>query len=62
MKQVKTDIDNQRSADIHIAKSLEKTIPRPKLVKEYACPNTLTDRLEEVSIGYRKMHKPSVIN
>ena len=28
---------------IHIAKSLEKPTARPKLVKEYACPNTLTD-------------------
>ncbi len=31
--------NSQRFAAIHIAKSLGKAIARPKLVKEYACPN-----------------------
>ena len=57
MKQVKTEIDSQRLAVIHIAKSLEKTTPRPKLVKEYACPKTQIDRLEEGSTGYNKQYK-----
>jgi hypothetical protein len=29
------------SQSIHIAKSLKKTALRPKLVKEYVCPNAL---------------------
>ncbi len=44
----------QRFTVIHIAKSLEKSIARPKLVKEYACPNTLEYRLEKGSTGYNK--------
>jgi hypothetical protein len=40
--------NSPRFAVIHIAKSLKKAIARPKLVKEYACPNTLTDRGKEV--------------
>ena len=42
MKRIKTDMNSQRFAVIHIAKSLEKATARPKLVKEYACTNTLT--------------------
>ena len=54
MKRIKTDIDSQRFAVIHIAKSLEKATAQPKLVKEYACPNALNDSLEEGSTGYNK--------
>jgi len=54
MKQIKTDIDSQRFAVIHIAKSLEKATAQPKLVKEYACPNSLNDSLKEGSTGYNK--------
>ena len=36
-------MNNQRFAAIHIAKPLEKAIARPKLVKEYACPNPLSE-------------------
>jgi len=46
----------QRFTVIHIAKSLEKSIARPKLVKEYACPNALSDRLEQGSTGYNNKY------
>jgi len=46
-----------RFAVIHIAKSLEKPIARPKLVKESVCPNPLADRLEERSTGYNTQYK-----
>jgi len=50
-------MNSPRSAVLHIAKSLEKAITRPKLIKEYACSNPLTDRLEEGSTGYNKAYK-----
>jgi len=34
---------SQRFAAIHIAKSLKKATARPKLVKEYVCPNPLAE-------------------
>ena len=34
--------DSLPSAPIHIAKSLKKPTHKPKLVKEYGCPNTQT--------------------
>ena len=50
-------MNSPRFTVIHIAKFLEKAIARPKLVKEYACPNPLKDRLEEGSTGYNKVYK-----
>ena len=50
-------MNSPRFTVIHIAKSLEKAIARPKLAKEYACPNALADRLEEGSTGYNKVYK-----
>ena len=35
----------------------KKPTHKPKLVKEYACPNALTDRLEEGSTGYNNVYK-----
>jgi len=49
--------NSQRLAVIHIAKSLEKPTAQSKLVKEYACPNPLTTRLEEGSTGYNNVYK-----
>ena len=49
--------NSPRFAVIHIAKSLEKATARPKLVKEYVCPNPLTDRLREGSTGYNTQYK-----
>ena len=57
MKRIKTDMNSQRFAVIHIAKSLEKATARPKLVKEYPYPNAMTDRLEGGSTGYNKVYK-----
>ncbi len=54
MKRIKTDMNSQHFAVIHIAKSLEKATTRPKLVKEYACYNPLTNKEEEGSTGYNK--------
>ncbi len=50
-------MNSPRFAVIHIAKSLEKATARPKLVKEYACPNALKDSLEERSTGYNNVYK-----
>ncbi len=50
-------IHNLRFAVIHIGKSLKKPTLEPKLVKEYACPNTLKDRRKEESTGYNKVYK-----
>ena len=49
-------MNSPRFTVIHIAKSLKKATARPKLVKEYACSNPLTDRVEEGSTGYNKMY------
>ena len=50
-------MDSQRFAVIHIAKSLKKATARPKLVKEYACPNPLKYRLKEECTGYNKVYQ-----
>jgi len=50
-------MNSPRFAVIHIAKSLEKATTRPKLVKEYACPNPLTGSSEERSTGYNNVYK-----
>ena len=50
-------MDSQRFAVIHIAKSLKKATARPKLVKEYVCPNLLKYSLKEGSTGYNKVYK-----
>ena len=50
-------MNSPRFAVIHIAKSLEKVTARPKLVKEYACPNALRDSSEEGSTGYNNVYK-----
>lgn len=48
-------MNNPRFTAIHIAKSHKKANAQPKLVKEYACPNTLKDRLEEGSTDYNNV-------
>jgi hypothetical protein len=54
MKRIKADMNSQRFAVIHIAKSLEKASARPKLVKEYDSPNTMTDRWKEEVLATTK--------
>jgi len=49
-------MNSLRFAVIHIAKSLEKATARPKLVKEYACPNPLRDSSGEGSTGYNNSY------
>ncbi len=56
-KNQKDSIICQRFTVIHIAKLLEKATARPKLVKEYACPNALADRQKQRSTGYNKVYK-----
>jgi hypothetical protein len=41
----------------HLPSRAKSQPHKPKLVKEYACPNALADRLEEGSTGYNKVYK-----